>query len=503
VLDLALRRPRTALAAAGAVVVLGLALVPAVGFSLFPKAETPQFYVNVTAPQGTDIGATAEAARYAETVIRRRPEVRAVFTSVGRDNPTVYYNVIPRQENPAVGQLFVILDAYHQRRTPRMLDTLRAQLAAYPAARLELREFENGPPIDAPIALRVIGPDVDSLRSIAARVERVLLAVPGTRYVDNPVRLRRTDLRVAVDRDKAGLLGIPTLEVDRAIRLGLAGIDAGVVREATGDARPVVVRLAGYARPEPATLERLYVASERGALTPVRQVADVHFEAGVPEIRHVERERAVTVTSAVRTGFNTDRVTRAAMAGVDSLALPPGYRVVAAGEVESRATSFGGVGSAMIVATFLILAVLVLEFRTFRGTLVVASVIPLGIVGGIAALFLSGHTLSFTATIGFVALIGIEIKTSILLVDLTNQLRAQGVALDEAIRRAGETRFLPIVLTSLTAIGGLLPLAIQGNGLYAPLAWVIIGGLVSSTLLARVVTPVLYRMLPPAVEMAA
>jgi multidrug efflux pump subunit AcrB len=205
----------------------------------------------------------------------------------------------------------------------------------------------------------------------------------------------------------------------------------------------------------------------------------------------------------VRTGFNTDRVTRAALAGVDSLALPAGYRVVAAGEVESRATSFGGVGSAMIVATFLILAVLVLEFRTFRGTLVVASVIPLGTVGGIAALLLSGFTLSFTATIGFVALIGIEIKTSILLVDLANQLRAEGVPLDEAIRRAGETRFLPIVLTSLTAIGGLLPLAIQGNGLYAPLAWVIIGGLVSSTLLGRIVTPVLYRLLPPAVEVTA
>jgi multidrug efflux pump subunit AcrB len=129
--------------------------------------------------------------------------------------------------------------------------------------------------------------------------------------------------------------------------------------------------------------------------------------------------------------------------------------------------------------------------------LIVASVIPLGIVGGILALFITGWSLSFTATIGFVALIGIEIKTSILLVDFTNQLREQGVPLEEAIRRAGEVRFLPIVLTSLTAIGGLLPLALQGNGMYAPLAWVIIGGLISSTVLARIVTPVLYSMLAP------
>jgi multidrug efflux pump subunit AcrB len=111
---------------------------------------------------------------------------------------------------------------------------------------------------------------------------------------------------------------------------------------------------------------------------------------------------------------------------------------------------------------------------------------------------LSGYTLSFTALIGFVALVGIEIKTSILLVDFTDQLRRQGVSLDDAIQQAGEIRFLPIVLTTMTAIGGLLPLALQESGLYSPLAWVIIGGLVSSTLIARLVTPVLYKLLAPA-----
>ena len=205
-------------------------------------------------------------------------------------------------------------------------------------------------------------------------------------------------------------------------------------------------------------------------------------------------ERAVSVTSFVRTGFNTARVTNEVLRRLGDVDLPAGYRIVPAGELESREESFGGMGGAIIVAVFLILAVLVLEFRTFRTTFVVASVIPLGVVGGLVALFLTGYTLSFTAMIGFVALVGIEIKTSILLVDLTNQLRDQGMRLDAAIRRAGEVRFLPIVLTSLTAIGGLLPLAVQRSPLYSPLAWVIIGGLLSSTLLARIVTPVLYAI---------
>jgi len=158
---------------------------------------------------------------------------------------------------------------------------------------------------------------------------------------------------------------------------------------------------------------------------------------------------------------------------------------------------------ASIVALLGIVAVLVLEFGSFKSTLIVLTVVPFGIAGGIVMLALTGNTISFTAMIGFIALIGIETKNSILLVDFTNRLRAEGVPLDEAIERAGEIRFLPILLTSATAIGGMLPLAVQNVGLYSPLAWVIIGGLISSTLIARVVTPVMYKLIPPAIEPVA
>jgi multidrug efflux pump subunit AcrB len=152
----------------------------------------------------------------------------------------------------------------------------------------------------------------------------------------------------------------------------------------------------------------------------------------------------------------------------------------------------------ILLAVFGIFGVLVAEFGRFREVTVVAGVIPLGLFGGLVALLLTGYSLSFLAVIGFVALIGIEIKNSILLVDFTNQLREQGVPLDDAITQAGEIRFLPILLTSATAIGGLLPLAVQNIGLYSPMAWVIIGGLITSTLLARLVTPVMYKLIPPA-----
>ena len=146
------------------------------------------------------------------------------------------------------------------------------------------------------------------------------------------------------------------------------------------------------------------------------------------------------------------------------------------------------------------IAVLILEFKTFKSTLIVLSVIPLGVVGAVLALLATGNTLSFVATIGIVALAGIEVKNTILLVDFTNQLRREGMELNEAIEKAGEIRFLPIILTTLTAIGGLLPIAWSSNPLISPLATVMIGGLISSTLLSRIVTPVIYKLIPPKIE---
>jgi multidrug efflux pump subunit AcrB len=179
--------------------------------------------------------------------------------------------------------------------------------------------------------------------------------------------------------------------------------------------------------------------------------------------------------------------------------MPTGYTYQMGGELESRNESFSGFGSIIIITIFCFIAVLVLEFGTFKSTLIVLSVIPLGIVGAVLALLVTGNSLSFVASIGIIALAGIEVKNTILLVDFTNQLRAEGMALDDAIKEAGEVRFLPIILTTFTAIGGLIPIAISTNPLISPLAIVMIGGLISSTLLSRIVTPVVYKLMPPKV----
>jgi len=474
--------------------------VPAIGFSLFPTADIPQFRVRIEAPDGASLAETDRALAFVDRTLEETPGIRYWFSNLGHENPRIYYNVLSRNAAANVGEVFGEVADYEPSRANRLLDGLRATFAQYPGARISVHQFENGPPVAAPIEIRVIGPDIETLRMLAGEVERLIAATPGTRDVMNAVRLQRTDLDLRIDTEKAALFGVPAVEADRTVRLAIAGLSAGKFREPDGDEYDITLRLPITGRPTLDLLRSVQVSSATGQQVPLAQITDPQFRSAAALIKRYNRERAVTVTAWPATGYATDELTREVISGLDAIEWPPGYRYVAAGEVEARSESFSGLGVAMLVAVFGILAVLVLEFGSFRSMLIVFGVVPLGITGALVALFLTGYTLSFTAMIGMIALVGIEIKNSILLVDFTNRLRARGMALDDAIAEAGEVRFLPILLTSLTAIGGLLPLALQGSGLYSPLAIVIIGGLVSSTLLARLVTPVMYKLLPPSVE---
>ena len=485
------------LAVAVAFVFGSIALIPAIGLSLFPAAGVPQFIVRIEATEGASVSAADAAARQVEAILAATPEIKWYFTSVGRGNPQVYYNEIPREQQASLADVFASLDHFDPKKSPVLLARLRREFAAIPGVQIVLREFINGPPIEAPIAIRVIGPNLDEITRLARDVESMLRELPGTEGVDNPLRTPRTDLRVRIDSAAAGLLGVSDAAVDRAVRLAFAGIEAGRFREADGDEYGIRVVLPRGDRPALDNWDDIQVPTPSGALVPVSRLAQLDFESAPPVIQRFNRERSATVNSHVRAGENTDRLTRAAVAKLEAITWPPGYRWQLGGEAESRAESFGGFGSAILLAMFGVLAVIVLEFRSFRGTAIVASVIPLGFIGGLVGLWLTGYTLSFMATVGFIALIGIEIKNSILLVDFTNQLRAQGVPLKEAIERAGETRFLPVVLTTATALGALFPLAIAQSEFYSPLAIVIMGGLLSSLLLSRLVTPVLYSLIPP------
>ncbi|MGO4708905.1 efflux RND transporter permease subunit, partial [Chryseobacterium sp. 2TAF14] len=226
------------------------------------------------------------------------------------------------------------------------------------------------------------------------------------------------------------------------------------------------------------------------------------FETAPTTINHFNKSRFVKVSAMSAKGYYANDLLVDIIPKLDKLKLPEGYYYKLAGEKESEGDALGGnFLSVIVLSTFLFIAVLLLQFKTFKGIIIVLSIIPLGILGGVLLLIATGNPMSLVSIIGFIGLSGIQVKNSLLLVDFTNQLRLEGKSIDEAIAIAGETRFLPVVLTSVTAICGLIPLAVNPNPQIAPLAIVLIGGLISSTILSRIVTPVMYKLIPPSLEM--
>jgi len=498
-LHAAIARPVLTLAIASGIFAGCLALIPRVGFSVFPPSEKPMFLININTPLGTSLSATDSVARWVEGQIGHLPDLKNFATNVGHGNPRIYYNVVPQNDASNYAQLFVQLNETSSVRKRRMIDSLRQRFSNYPGAKIEVKDFEQGPPIEAPIAIRLFSENLDTLRSLAFRVEDLLRATEGTMYVNNELTTLKTDIKVRVNKDKAGVLGVPVNDIDRTVRLAIAGLDIGKFRkdEEKGDDYNVNVCLPRDHRQTFDALNKVYVNTASGASVPLNNIADIGFQSSPTTIRHYDKDRYTTVTAFVRSGYNTTRMTESILKDLDTMRFPAGASYKAAGEVESKEESFGGLGPIILITVFGILGILILEFKTFRGTLIVLSVVPLGIIGAVLMLLATGNTFSFVAVIGLIALVGIEVKNSILLVDYTDQLRKGGMGLDEAIQEAGETRFVPIILTTLTAIGGLIPLVAENNPLYSPLALVIIGGLLSSTILTRVVTPVLYKLLAP------
>lgn len=500
-LNKALDKPKLTLAITALLFIGAILLVPVIGFSLFPASEKPQFMIDITTPLQSNINYTNNITKEIEDILKKYPEIKYFSSNIGKGNPQIYYNVVQRNESPDFAQIFVQLDNNTSpSRKLALIEELRKKLSPYPGAVVKVKNLEQGMSMIAPVEVRILGDNLDTLRSIASKVESLLKNTEGTLYVNNPVNNLKSDVRVNVNKEKAHMLGIPTINVVKTIRLAVAGIKTGRLTDASGKNYDILMTKSKEDGSTLNVFENVFVNNIQGTPVPLSQIASLNLETSPVIINHRNKTRVISVSAFVKRGYLIDDVNTRVSAQLDKLQLPPGYSYSMGGEVESKQESFGGFGTVIIVTLFLFIIILVLEFKTFKSTLIVLSVIPLGIVGAVLALLATGNSLSFIAVIGLIALAGIEVKNTILLVDFTNQLRIQGKPLNEAIREAGEVRFLPIVLTSLTAIGGLMPIALSTNPLISPLAIVIIGGLISSTLLSRVVTPVVYKLISPKIK---
>ena len=490
----ALARPWLVVIIALFVLIGSMALFPLIGVSFFPKAEKPQFMINLTTPKGTSLGETDRITKIVEEYLLQRKEIDHIVANVGHGNPRIYYNVFPKQARSTVAQIFVQMKKTERDEFYQTIRDVRQFCDALPGAQIEVKEFEQGPYLDAPIVIRLLGDNLDDLKQLADRVEAIFRSTPGVVNISNPLATGKTDLSVRINREKAGMFGVPLAEIDRTVRMAMAGAVVGAYRDAQGKEHDIVLRLAPTGNQNIQDFSRVYLSSVTGAAVSLKNLASIEFKSTPMQIDHYNLERTAQIMADVSEGYLVEEVTKNIVAQIEKLDMPRGYRFSVGGEVEGREESFGGMYQAIIVALIGIFAVLVLQFKSFSQPFIVFSAIPLALIGAVLALLITGNSFSFTAFIGLTSLVGIVVNNAIILVDYTNQLRGQGVETQKAIMEACETRFIPIILTTATTVGGLLPLTLGGGSLWAPMGWTIIGGLLMSTWLTLIVVPVLYSM---------
>jgi multidrug efflux pump subunit AcrB len=372
----ALDRPRRTVWGALAVTCAAFALVPVLGFSLFPNADTSYFRVTVEAEQGASIAETGRIVKQVSDVLKTEPAIRVRAENVGAYNPPVFYNVFQRGENPTHGEVLAIMDDWEGEKSKAMVARLRSKLDQIPGGRIKLVLFQNGAPINAPVEFRVYGQDQDELRILAAKMEQALRDTPGTRDINNPVAFDRIDLDIRVDDAKAALLDIPAGAPRRAIRLALSGERAGTFRDVEGDSYPVVVRLPLLDTQPISALESIYVSNRNGQAVQLAEISTPTLESTPPAIYRYNLERNVSVTAQISEGA-VSKVNADAQALMDKIPLKPGYKIELGGEAEKINDTFAGFGPIVMIAMFSIFAILVAEFGRFKEALVVAGVIPL------------------------------------------------------------------------------------------------------------------------------
>jgi multidrug efflux pump subunit AcrB len=469
-------------------------LFPKIGVSFFPTADKPLLLIDIEAPRGSSLEYTNQAVDFVESIVDTMEIVTNYSSNVGNSNPQIYYNRIPKRFVKNHGQVLINLDEWSFRSFYETISQLRKDFRDYPGVKITVEELKNAAPVKAPIELRVLGENIDVLKDISLQLEHLLEQTEGVINIENPLSRNQTQVNIKLDKEKAGILSVDELSFDQTIRATLNGLQIdNIVLEKDKENYPLVVRMPYEDQPSLSDFNKIYISNQFGGQVPLSHIASLEFEGGPAEFSHFDQERYVSITGSLINLDLTIPTTISIIDELDKMELPDGYRVVVGGEYEEQQSTFGSLGVILLLAQIGIFAVLVLQFRSILQPLIVFAAIPLAISGSVIALYITGWSFSFFAFVGIISLIGIVVNNSIILVDYINQMRREGTAKVDAIIAGSMLRLKPIILTTLTTILGLIPLTLSGSGLWSPLCWTIIGGMVSSTMLTLVVVPVLYK----------
>ena len=464
--------------------------LPLIARQFFPSSDRPELLVDLSLPQNASIYASEALADRFDEILKNDPDVAHWSTYVGRGAIRFYLPLNVQLPNNFFSQAVVVAkDVAARERLHAKLEKVLAD--DFPSAVSRVYPLELGPPVGWPVQYRVSGLDLSEVREIAAKLAQVVAKNPQAVNVNFDWMEPAREVRIRIDQDEARLLGLSSQAIASVLNTVMSGAAVTQLRDDIYLV-DVIVRATDEQRVSLATLPTLQVPLPNGRTAPLSQFATFEFEQDYPLIWRRDREPTLTVQADVARGMLPATVVEELSPEVDAMAknLPPSYSIAAGGTVEESAKSQASVVAMVPIMLLTMLTILMIELRSFQRLFLVLTVGPLGLIGVVAALLLSGKPLGFVAILGVLALLGIITKNAVILIGQIEAERSQGKDVWRAVFDASGARFRPIMLTAVSTVLGLVPIA--PTVFWGPMAFAIMGGLLVATILTLVFLPTLY-----------
>jgi cobalt-zinc-cadmium resistance protein CzcA len=498
----AIQSRRTVISLAAGLVLVCLLIATRMGSEFVPSLDEGDVALHAMRIPDTSLTQAVSMQGALEDEIRKLPEVERVLAKIG--TAEVATDPMP----PSVADTYVILkdrDEWPDPRKPKVqfVEELEQALSKVPGNNYEFtqpiqmrfNELISG--VRSDLAIKIYGDDLDVLTAQAERIERILAEIPGAADVKTEQISGLPIMSVVPKRDMLARYGLSVTDVQEVVTTYFGGANTGTLYE--GDRRyDIVVRLPEALRSDVTTVGQISIALPDGGYVPLREIADVTIAPGPNQIQREQGKRRVVITANAR-GRDLGSLVAEAQQLIDTeITLPEGYWLDYGGTFEQLESASQRLMIVVPATLLMILGLLLLAFRSLKDALIIFSGVPLALTGGILALWLRGIPLSISAAVGFIALSGVAVLNGLVMVSFIRRLREDGQSLQDAITHGALTRLRPVMMTALVAALGFVPMAFNtgiGSEVQRPLATVVIGGIVSSTLLTLLVLPALYRML--------
>ncbi|UFJ40229.1 efflux RND transporter permease subunit [Brevibacillus humidisoli] len=472
---------------------LAYGLIPFTPVQLFPPDDRAQFLVNVRLPVGSSLQETDRVVSGVSDWIRQQEGIEAVAAYAGGSAPKMFSGDTEVGTGIELGQLVVTVDQ-DRRDVAQTVEEWRDQFRQlFPEASVIPVQLEAGPPVGSPVVIRIFGDDLDTLRKLSQQVKDIVADVPGTFDVQDNLGIERYAIEFEVNKALMDEKMVSAAELNRTLRLMNEGIT--VSEFDTGTELIDINLYADTTQIEPfAAFQRLSVTNAMSQQIPLSEIVEMKPGFAIKSIPHHNLSRSVTVYSDVK-GRTATEVMQEIRPLVEKISFPDGYRWEVAGETSEQTDVFIDMGKLSVVVVFLIVILIAMQFYSLSLPLLVMSTVYLSSAGSLIGLFVTQTPLGFMTMMGVISLAGIVVRNGIVLIEFVEEARREGVELKQAVIQAGEARFRPILLTTMTAVAGLMPLALSGDVLFEPMAITIIFGLIFSTMLTLIVVPSFYTVL--------